>query len=163
MFEAIRWPDHMKPSQNPIHFTNELTTDASPEAVWSTLIDVSLWPVFYPNISAVRLLDDAPALKLGTRFQAGLAGLDVVATVEEFEPFERIAWYGGPKDHPEATAYHAFIFTPTATGTHLWTEEVMKGDLWIEIAKTAPDRFWRDHELLLRDLSHHARLRGVEA
>lgn len=162
MFEAIRWPDDMKPSRNPIHFTNELEAEAPPEAIWSTLIDVALWPSFYPNVSAVRLLDGATALALGTRFQAGLAGQDVVATVEEFEPFERIAWHGGPRNHPDATAYHAFIFTPTTTGTHLWTEEVMRGDLWIEIAKQAPDRFWRDHETLLRDLAQQALLRTGE-
>jgi hypothetical protein len=160
MFEAIRWPDHMRPSRNPIHFTNELESNVSPGAIWSTLTDVALWPAFYPNVSNVRLLEGASTLELGTRFQAGLAGLDVIATVEEFEPFERIAWYGGPKEHPDATAYHAFIFTRTATGTHMWTEEVMRGDLWIQIAKAAPDRFWLDHEKLLRDLSQQARLRA---
>lgn len=163
MFEAIRWPDEMKPSRNPIHFTNELEADVSPGAIWSVLTDVSLWPVFYPNVSGVRLLDGASTLEEGTRFEAGLAGQDVVATVTEYEPFERISWYGGPKDHPEATAYHGFIFTPTAAGTHLWTEEVMRGALWTELAKAAPDRFWLDHEKLLRDLVAQARLRSEEA
>ena len=163
MFEAIHWPDEMKPSRNPIHFTNELEVDVSPEAVWSVLTNASLWPAFYPNVSAVRLLDGATGFKLGARFQAGLAGQDVVATVTEYEPFERIAWYGGPTDHPGSTAYHAFIFTPNDVGAHLWTEEVMKGPLWIELAKAAPDRFWQDHETLLRDLAAQARLRSVDA
>lgn len=112
MFEAIRWPDDMRPSRNPIHFTNELEADAPLEAVWSVLTDVALWPDFYPNVSGVRLLDGATALQLGTRFEAGLAGQDVVATVEEYARFERIAWHGGPRAYPDATAYHAFVFTP---------------------------------------------------
>lgn len=33
MFEAIHWPDDMKPSRSPIHFTNELTAAASPETI----------------------------------------------------------------------------------------------------------------------------------
>jgi len=160
MFEVIRWPEEMLPSRNAIHFTNELDVDVSPEVIWSTLTDTSLWPAFYPNVSSVTLLDGATAFELGTRFEAGLAGLDVLATVAEYEPYERIAWYGGPKDHPDSTAYHAWIFTPTETGTHLWTEEVTRGPLWIELAKSAPDRFWLDHEKLLRDLSVQARLRA---
>ena len=147
----------MRPSQNPIHFTNELDADVAPEAIWRTLTDVARRPLFYPTVVSVTLLDGATSLKLGTRCEANLAGQDLVATVEEYEPFERIAWCGGPKRYPDATAYHAFIFTRTPVGTHLWTEEVMRGDLWIELAKAAPDRFWRDHETLLRDLAAQAR------
>jgi DNA-binding LytR/AlgR family response regulator len=29
----------------------------------------------------------------------------------------------------------------------------MKGPLWIELAKKAPDAFWRTHEKLLADLA----------
>ena len=39
MFEAIHWPDDMKPSRSPIHFPNELEIAASPETVyrvWTT-------------------------------------------------------------------------------------------------------------------------------
>lgn len=39
----------------------------------------------------------------------------------------------------------------------------MKGPLWIELAKAAPDRFWLDHEALLRDLAALARLRTASA
>jgi hypothetical protein len=48
---------------------------------------------------------------------------------------------------------HAWIITRTPKGCHLWTEETMKGPLWIELAKKAPDAFWRTHEKLLADLA----------
>lgn len=65
----------------------------------------------------------------------------------------RLAWAGGPKASEASRAYHAWIITPTAEGTHLWTEETMQGPLWIELARKEPDGFWRTHEKLLADLA----------
>ncbi|PDS40569.1 polyketide cyclase [Rhizobium anhuiense] len=153
MYEAIKWPQDMTPSRSPIHFTNELEVAACPETIWSLLVDPAAWPSFYPGVEHVELLDGHRALRLGTQFETNLAGQDVYASVQEFEPVTRIAWGGGPKASPESRAYHAWIITPTANGSHLWTEETMQGPLWIEIAKQAPDIFWRTHENLLEDLA----------
>jgi hypothetical protein len=73
--------------------------------------------------------------------------------VQEFEPVTRIAWGGYPKASEAAKAYHAWIITPTRKGCHLWTEETMQGSFWIELAKNAPDGFWRTHEKLLAALA----------
>ncbi|WP_369724366.1 SRPBCC domain-containing protein [Bradyrhizobium sp. LLZ17] len=153
MHEAIRWPQDMTPSRSPIHFTNELEVAASPETIWSLLVDTAAWPSFYPGVEHVELLGGHQQLRLGTRFETNLAGQDVYASVQEFEPMTRIAWGGGPKASPESRAYHAWIITPTPNGTHLWTEETMQGPLWIELAKQAPDIFWRTHQKLLEDLA----------
>ncbi len=152
MFEAINWPEDMKPSRCPIHFTNEHEVAAAPDTIWSLLTDPEAWPRFYPGVQHVEMLDGHTALQLDTRFETNLAGQDVSASVTEFEPTTRIAWFGGPKASRESVAYHAWIITPTLTGTHLWTEETMQGPLWIELAKPAPDAFWRAHERLLEDL-----------
>ena len=156
MFEAIRWPEDMTPSRSPIHFTNELEVGASPETIWALLTDPLSWPSFYPGVEHVQLLDGHDRFRLGTRFETNLAGEDVYASVQEFEPRTRIAWGGGPKASAESRAYHAWIITPTANGTHLWTEETMQGPLWIELAKPAPDIFWRTHERLLGNLARVA-------
>ena len=87
------------------------------------------------------MLGGAESLQFGTRFETNLAGQDVAASVEEFEPFTRIAWFGGPKASLDSVAYHAWIITPTTKGCHLWTEETMRGPLWIELAKKAPGAF----------------------
>ncbi len=97
MFEAIHWPAQMAPSRCPIHFTNELEAAASPETVWSLLTDPEAWPRFYPGVEHVQLLGGHDSLRLGTRFETNLAGQDVSASVEEFEPATRIAWYGRPE------------------------------------------------------------------
>jgi hypothetical protein len=153
MFEAINWPDEMAPSRCPIHFTNELEVATSPKTIWTLLVDSKAWPSFYPGVKRVQLLDGHKFLRLGTRFNTNLAGQDVVAYVPEFAPMTRIAWYGGPEDSEDSEAYHAWIITPTSKGCHLRTEETMKGPLWIELAKKAPDAFWITHEKLLANLA----------
>jgi uncharacterized protein YndB with AHSA1/START domain len=153
LLEAVKWPKEMAPSRSPIHFTNELEVAASPEAIWSLLVDPKAWPSFYPGVEHVHLLDEGELLRLGTRFETNLAGQDVFASVQEFEPFTRIAWGGFPKVAEGSKAYHAWIITPTPKGCHLWTEETMQGPHWIELAKKAPDVFWRTHEKLLADLA----------
>ncbi len=159
--EAVRWPEEMAPSRCPIHFTNELEVAASPATIWSLLTDPKAWPGFYPGVEQVQLLDGHESLRLGTRFETNLAGQDVAASVQEFEPLTRIAWGGGPKSSEESKAYHAWIITPTPKGCHLWTEETMQGPLWIELAKQAPDAFWLTHEKLLHDLAKVAAGRGA--
>jgi uncharacterized protein YndB with AHSA1/START domain len=153
MFEAIKWPEEMAPSRSPIHFTNEREVAASPETIWSLLVDLKAWPSFYPKIEYVRLLGGGESLQLGTRFEASLAGEDVVASVEEFEPMTRIAWSGHPRGSEASKAYHAWIITPTPDGCHIWTEETMQGPVWIELAKEDPEALWRTHEKLLEALA----------
>jgi uncharacterized protein YndB with AHSA1/START domain len=156
MYEVIKWPEEMAPSRSPIHFTNELEVAASPETIWSLLVDPKAWPSFYPAVEHVQLLDGRESLGLGTRFETNLACQDVFASVQEFEPKTRVAWGGYPKVSEESKAYHAWIITPTPNGCHIWTEETMQGPHWIELAKKAPDAFWLTHEKLLRDLARVA-------
>ena len=155
-WEAINWPADMAPSRSPIHFTNELEVAAPPETIWSLLTDPEAWPSFYPGVKHVQLLDGHESLRLGTRFETTLAGQDVFASVQEFEPMTRIAWGGYPKASEESKAYHAWIITPTPKGCHIWIEETNQGPHWIELAKKAPDAFWLTHEKLLRDLGRVA-------
>ena len=133
-----------------------MEVEASPETVWALLTDHNVWPSFYPGAQQVRLLDGHDRLRLGTRFETNLAGQDVTAAVTEFEPISRIAWTGGPTADSTSRAHPAWIITPSATSTHLWTEETMQGPLWLELAKPAPDIFWRTHETLLRDFARIA-------
>ena len=156
MFEAIHWPDEMAPSRSSLHLTNELEVAASPETIWSLLVDPKAWPRFYPGAEYVQLLDGHESLRLGTQFETNLAGQDVFASVEEFEPMPRIAWGGYAKASKTSKGYHAWIITPTPVGCHLWTEETMQGPLWIELAKKAPDGVWRTHQKLLEALAEVA-------
>jgi uncharacterized protein YndB with AHSA1/START domain len=96
VFEAIKWPEDMAPSRCPIHFTNEREVAASPETIWSLLVDPKVWPSFYPGVEHVHLFDGHESLRLSTQFEINLAGQDVLGSVQEFEPVTRIAWGGYP-------------------------------------------------------------------
>ena len=111
VFEAVKWPEEMAPSRSPIHFTNELEVAVSAETIWSLIVDPKAWPSFYPKIEYIRLLGGHESLRLGTQFEASLAGEHVFATVEEFEPMTRIAWSGYPKGSETSKVYHAWIIT----------------------------------------------------
>ena len=88
-----------------------------------------------------------------TRFETNLAGKDVLASVQEFEPITRIAWGGFPKVSEASKAYQVWIITATPRGCHLWTEETMQGPCWIELANKAPDAVWRTRQMLLEALA----------
>jgi hypothetical protein len=74
MFEAIKWPADMVPSRSPIHFTSELEVEISPETIGSLLVETANWPLFYPGVQEVVLLDGHEALQANTRFETNLAG-----------------------------------------------------------------------------------------
>jgi hypothetical protein len=152
-FEAIKWPENMAPSRSPIHLTNELEVAASPETIWSLLVDPKAWPSSHPCVEHVHLLHKGALLRVGKRLETNLAGQDLFASMQEFERFTHTAWGGLPKVAEDSKAHHAWIITSTATGSHLSTEETMRGSHWIELAKKAPDIFWRTHERLPADLA----------
>lgn len=49
-------------------FSTSITINASPEAVWKVLSDVSHWHKWTPTVSKVEVLDQ-PELKLGNRYK----------------------------------------------------------------------------------------------
>lgn len=73
-FEAIRWPDELKPSRSPIHFTNETEAAVSVETIWSLLTDPDAWPSFYPGVTELDLLGAEGPLTMGMKFETNLAG-----------------------------------------------------------------------------------------
>jgi uncharacterized protein YndB with AHSA1/START domain len=155
MFEIINWPEELKPSRSPLHFTNELEIKASPETLWSMVTDTSLWPQFYPGVREVTQSDGENILRLGSEFETTMLEQHIRCTVQEFEPMTRIGWGGGPVGE-DCRAYHAWIFTPTANGTHIWMEETMQGPYLIDLAKQAPDMVWQMHGELLVNIERVA-------
>ena len=93
MYEAIKWPEDMTPSRSPIHFTNELVVAASPETIWSPLVDPTAWPSFYPGVERVQLLDGHESLLLGTRFQLGRARRLRVGSGVRTDDAHRLGWW----------------------------------------------------------------------
>lgn len=155
MFEVINWPNGLEPSRSPLHFTNELEVKASTETIWAMILDTTVWPQFYPGVGEVKTSEPDHRLRLGSEFETTMLEQHIRCTVQEFEPLKRIGWGGGPIGE-DCRAYHAWIFTATANGTHIWMEETMQGPYLVDLAKQAPDMVWQMHEELLANIARVA-------
>ena len=155
---SIRWPDRFSPDCAPVHVVNAIAIHASPEAVWKTLIRAAEWPGYYANASKVAIAGGGPDLSAGARFTWKTFGVDLQTQVQEFEPFERIAWLATA---PLIEAYHAWLIVPAAGGCHVITEETQYG-LAARISRGLfPRRMERWHQIWLEGLAVKARDRAV--
>ena len=150
----VRWPEHYRPHNCPVHVRNELDMDAAPERVWAWLIRASLWPTWYVNSANVTILDGSgPDLQKGTRFRWKTFGVTITSTVIEYVTGERIAWDAHAFG---IDAYHAWVLQPSARGCHVLTEETQHG--WLaRLGKLfMPNRMYTFHQLWLEGLAAKA-------
>ena len=119
-----RWPRAFDPARSPVHVVNRLDVPAPPEAVWSTLVAATRWPLWYANAADVRIEGGGTDLRAGSRFRWRTFGFALDTVVEEFEPPERLAWLATA---PGIRAYHAWLITPREGGCRVVTEETQRG------------------------------------
>jgi hypothetical protein len=154
----IRWPNHFDPHNVPIHVRNEIEIAAPAEIVWAWLIRAQQWPNWYKNASNVRFLEGSPPdLALGTRFTWKTFGIGIDSRVQEFVPFERIAWNGNAIG---IHVYHAWLILRTLSGCKVITEESQHGVIARLSAKLFPNRMWKYHQIWLENLNRNA-LQGL--
>jgi hypothetical protein len=151
---AIRWPDRFLPDRAPVHVVNAITVAVPPEAVWKALIRAVDWPEFYANASKVAIEDGGPDLFAEARFTWRTFGVDLETQVQEFEPFERIAWLATA---PLIEAYHAWLILPVPGGCRVITEETQQGLAARAGRLFFPGRMERQHQLWLEGLARAAR------
>jgi hypothetical protein len=120
-----RWPDEFRPDRAPVYSFNEIDVAAPPARVCAWLVRAADWPSYYANASNVRFVDrGGPDLALGSTITWRTFGVTVRTTVVEFEPHERLAWRGFLAG---GAGYHAWVITPSGTGSHVVTEETQRG------------------------------------
>lgn len=151
---AIRWPARFSPDTAPVHVVNAITVSASPETVWKVLIRAADWHEFYGNASDVMIEDGGPDLSDEARFTWRTFGVALETQVQEFEPFERIAWLARA---PMIEAYHAWLLVPAAGGCHVITEETQHGFAARAGRLLFPGRMERWHQMWLEGLATVAR------
>jgi len=69
--------------------------------------------------------------------------------VWEFESSSRLGWFGDGKD---VHAYHTFLLTKAPDGSHVVTEEVVKGPGAIQFREQQPNAMHQGHQLWLTTL-----------
>ena len=149
----IRWPDRYAPGRVVAEVSNEIAIAAPPEAVWACLIRAADWPGWYPNSQAVKIDGGGPDLFPGAQFSWRTFGVNVRSTVQEFEPFERIAWTGAGT---LLDIYHAWLIEPRAGGCWVLTEENQNGLAARAQAMFMPTRMYEGHALWLQNLKARA-------
>jgi hypothetical protein len=128
--------------------------DAPPDVVWAWLIRAQLWPSWYVNAAHIRFLDGTPPdLSAGARFRWKTFGVSLESTVREFVPGERIAW---DARGPGVDAYHAWVISATARGSHVLTEETQHGWLARLANFLMPWRMPKYHQLWLEQLRDYS-------
>ena len=98
----------------------------SPEAVWPWLVRAELWPTWYPEFQDVVIQGGGPDLKPGARFRWRTFGVTLDSKIEEFVPFERLAWSARSMG---IDAYHAWLIERLPSGCRVVTEETQNG--WV--------------------------------
>ena len=152
---VINWPAHYHPDNCAVHVVNELDLDVTVEAAWACLIRATEWPEWYPNAANVKLLNtDNTELAQGVRFRWKTFGMTITCQVDEYVPFERLAWssvsYG-------MRVYHAWIFEDRASRCYVRTEETQNGFIPKLAAKLMPGKIHKFHQIWLEELEAAAK------
>jgi Polyketide cyclase / dehydrase and lipid transport len=150
----ISWPERYAPGKTSVHVRNELEMDSSPETVWAWLIRAPLWPTWYSNSANVSIEGGGTDLKAGSEFHWRTFGVNLTSKVEEFSPFERLAWSARGTG---IDAYHAWLIEPTEGGCHVLTEETQIGFLPRLNNLARPNHMSRWHQNWLEGLRSQAR------
>jgi len=137
-----------------VHVSNQLEMAVSADRVWAWLIRAKLWPTWYSNSANVIIDDGKPDLHLGTTFKWKTFGLNLESKVEEFVPYERLAWTAhGVGIH----AYHAWLIEERASGCRVLTEENQKGILAKLNKLLRPKNMEKYHQTWLEGLHSKAK------
>jgi hypothetical protein len=150
---AIQWPEHFHPDRAPVHVVNDLFIPAPAEHIWAWLVREPLWPTWYANSKMEWVQGRSRDLALGVEFEWKTFGVGIRSCVQEFVPFERIAWNGVGLG---AEVYHAWLIIPQAGGCRVLTEETQYGWGARLMHFFMPYRMFDGHALWLESLSIQA-------
>ena len=145
----IRWPEKYSPERTAVHADNELDMTVPAEAVWAWLVRADLWPTWYSNSKDVVIQGGGHELALGTRFRWKTFGASPTSTVEEFVPYERLAWSARATG---IDVYHVWLIEKTSSGCHVVTEENQNGFLARLSNSFRPGNVERYHQVWIENL-----------
>lgn len=123
--KEIYWPDSYMPEESKFFVHNEIDINASPEIVWSVLIQADEWETYYRGASNLQLPKQSNGrLSENSVFTWNTMGLNFTSTIKEFEAPYRLSWESNKKS---IRGYHAWLILPTDYGCKLVTSESQHG------------------------------------
>jgi hypothetical protein len=141
----IHWPEDVVPDDCPLFAHNAIVIASPAATIWNHLINPTEWPAWYTN--ADNVVVDAPdsVLADGVVFDWTTFGANIHSTVNEFEPYERIGWWGTTD---EWRAYHTWLLQPLDNrNTYVVMEETGEGANPAKLAESNPGHMHRGHAL----------------
>lgn len=145
----IQWPKKYRPERTKVHVHNEMDMDVPPERVWAWLIRAKLWPTWYKNSGNVIIEGGASDLAPGTKFRWKTFGVNLESQVQEYEPFQRLAWNAKSFG---IDAFHIWLIENTSVGCHVVTEENQNGWIASLSNKLRPQNMSKGHQMWLEQL-----------
>ena len=126
---GVVWPAGHSPASARVFAQNTVEIGASPEKVWSLLVDCAAWPRWYKHCADVSVLTGGNGLQAGTRFRFKTLRRYFEPEVVTFEPCRMLVWSAtGPAG---TSGSHAWFIESTPIGCTVVTEEVQRGLLLV--------------------------------
>lgn len=125
----IHWPSGFSPDQAHSFCQAQVVVDAPPELAFSLLTDVPRWPEWVPGLTEVR------AGPLARSFEVWFHGHRFEMFPGEHVPYARVGWSGVGAG---VQLYQAWLLTAVAGGTHVVTENVVRGPAAKSLAVLSP-------------------------
>ena len=150
--KEILWPEDYKPEESKFFVHNEIDIEASPESVWSVLIQADEWETYYEGASNLKLRDNTDGrLTENAVFSWKTMGLDFTSTIQEFEAPYRLSW---ESDKKSIRGYHAWLIIPTEKGCQLITSEAQHGFMTLLQKVFVPNKLERLHDEWLAQIKY---------
>ena len=121
----IVWPPQYAPASSIVFAQNKIDIAATPETIWSLLIDCVKWPSWYKHCTDVSILRGGPLLSAQSKFRFKTIGLYFEPDIETFEPFQTLIW--SAKGPAGTRGAHAWYIERRSSGCRVISEEAQWG------------------------------------
>jgi uncharacterized membrane protein len=153
----IIWPPEHSPASSRVFAQNTIDIAATPETVWSLLIDCVKWPSWYKHCFDVSVLKGGPLLSANSQFRFKTLGFYFEPEIVTFMPNQMLIW--SAKGPAGTSGAHAWYIEPTPGGCHVVTEEAQRGLLLFFIGARTRGTLLNSHQEWLRALKALAEAR----
>ena len=153
----IIWPPEHSPASSLVFAQNTIEIAATPDTIWTLLIDCIDWPLWYKHCSDVSVLRGGPLLSAKSKFRFKTLRFYFEPEIDTFEPSRMLVW--SAKGPAGTSGAHAWYIEPTPGGCRVITEEAQRGLLLFFLGARTRGVLLASHQEWLRALKELAEAR----